>query len=248
MALQEEFETQGNVLFKYRSYIPLAFLLICLGFFYYEKINLLQPNLGSWYWYFAFAVGILGLLIRIYTVGHTPANTSGRNTDGGQLADQLNQTGIYSIVRHPLYLGNFLMWLAVVLLTANIWFTVSFILCYWLYYERIMYAEEAFLRKKFGEVYLKWAADKPAFVPKIKIPNTPLYPFSIKKVMAKEKNGVAALFLLFWIFELVSNFCEWGKFTLQYSFWFWGTVASGILYLILKVIKKYTKILVDEGR
>ena len=33
-------------------------------------------------------------------------NTSGRNTHD-QVADSLNTSGIYSIVRHPLYVGNF---------------------------------------------------------------------------------------------------------------------------------------------
>lgn len=207
-----------------------------------------MPNLGEYYWYICFGVGILGLLVRIYTVGHTPAGTSGRNTDEGQLAEELNQTGIYSIVRHPLYLGNFLMWLAVVLLTVNIWFIVAFAFCYWLYYERIMFAEEAFLRRKFGDSYLKWAADKPAFIPKLQSPSTPKYPFSIRKVLSKEKNGLAAMFLLFWIFELVGSFAEWGQIVFKPTFWFWGTVVSAVLYLVLKTLKYQTKILVEEGR
>jgi protein-S-isoprenylcysteine O-methyltransferase Ste14 len=248
MALIEEMEDQGNALFKYRSYLPLAFLAVGLAVFYYQKSNLAIPDLGPYYWYICFGVGILGLLVRVYTVGHTPAGTSGRNTDGGQLAEELNQTGIYSIVRHPLYLGNFLMWLAVVLLTANTWFIVAFTFCYWLYYERIMFAEEAFLRRKFGETYLNWAADKPAFLPKLQSPTTPKYPFSIRKVLSKEKNGLAAMFLLFWIFELVGSYCEWGTFVFKPTFWFWGTVASSVAYLILKVLKYQTQILEEEGR
>ncbi len=248
MALIEEFEDQGNTLFKYRSYLPLIFLGIGLVVFYYQKTQMAMPPLSQSYWYICFGVGILGLLVRIYTVGHTPAGTSGRNTDEGQLAEELNQTGIYSIVRHPLYLGNFLMWLAVVLLTANTWFIVAFTFCYWLYYERIMFAEEAFLRRKFGDAYLKWAADKPAFIPKVQRPTTPKYPFSIRKVLSKEKNGLAAMFLLFWIFELVGSYADYGQFVFVYTFWFWGTVASAVLYLILKTLKYQTKILAEEGR
>ena len=55
-------------------------------------------------------VSLLGEAIRIFTVGYAPRNTSGRNTITGQIADELNVTGIYSQLRHPLYLGNFLMW------------------------------------------------------------------------------------------------------------------------------------------
>ena len=69
------------------------------------------------------------------------------------------------MVRHPLYLGNFFMWLGVAMLTENTWFSIAFVLFYAFYYERIMYAEESFLRAKFGKTYLDWAAQVPAFIP-----------------------------------------------------------------------------------
>ncbi|WP_277232666.1 isoprenylcysteine carboxylmethyltransferase family protein [Phocaeicola salanitronis] len=125
-----------------------------------------------------------GTFIRIYTVGHTPVHTSGRNT-AGQVADSLNTTGIYSIVRHPLYLGNFLMWFGISLLTCNGGFIIAFILAYWLYYERIMYAEEDFLRRKFGVDYLRWAERTPAFIPNFKLFKPSDLPFSWKKVAKK---------------------------------------------------------------
>jgi protein-S-isoprenylcysteine O-methyltransferase Ste14 len=248
MALQEEFEEQGNFLFKYRTYLPLIVLVGGLIIFYNQKRNYTFQDLGQNYWYLSLAVGLTGLLIRIYTVGHTPENTSGRNTTGGQLADQLNQTGIYSLVRHPLYLGNFLMWLAIALLTANTTYIIGFILAYWLYYERIMYAEEQFLRGKFGKTYTDWAANVPAFIPKLTGFTSPKYPFSIKKVLKKEKNGVAALFGLFWLFEIVGNYAQNGTFEIEHTFWFWGFAISAIAYLILKLIKSNTKILDEEGR
>ncbi|WP_317038972.1 hypothetical protein ACF3NR_05840 [Vaginella massiliensis] len=52
---------------------------------------------------------------------------------------------MYSMVRQPLYLSNFLMWIAPAMLTGNFWFIVAFCLFYWVYYERFMYAEEQFL-------------------------------------------------------------------------------------------------------
>ena len=248
MALQEEFEEQGNFLFKYRTYLPLLVLAGGLVIFFIQKRNYTYNDLGQNYWYFALIVGLIGLIVRIYTVGHTPENTSGRNTTGGQLADQLNQTGIYSLVRHPLYLGNFLMWLAIALLTANNAYIIGFILAYWLYYERIMYAEEQFLRGKFGKTYTDWAANVPAFIPKLNGFVAPKYPFSIKKVLKKEKNGVAALFGLFWLFEIVGKYAESGNIDLEKSFWFWAFAISTLIYVVLKVIKSNTKILDEAGR
>ena len=132
--------TQFNIREGIREVMPFSFDLICL------------------------AVSTLGLLIRIYTVGHTPKNTSGRNTAEGQVADEVNTTGIYSLVRHPLYVGNFFMWLGPAMYAADIWFAISFVMLYWVYYERIMYAEEQFLVGKFGEIYASWAKITPAFI------------------------------------------------------------------------------------
>ncbi len=248
MALIEEMEEQGNLLFRLRSYLPLVFLLGGLGVFYCRIVSGAYGEIGFNYWLAALAVGLIGLAVRVYTVGHTPKNTSGRNTSEGQLADELNQTGIYSVVRHPLYLGNFLMWFAVAMLSADFWFLVAFTLLYWVYYERIMFAEEAFLRRKFGNIYLDWAAVTPAFIPALRAPVKAKYPFSIRKVLKKEKNGVWALFLLFYIFELTAQWAVTGTIHFEKTFWFWGAAGSTILYIVLKLIKKYTTLFDEEGR
>jgi protein-S-isoprenylcysteine O-methyltransferase Ste14 len=248
MALQEEFEQQGNFLFRYRTYLPMVVLVLGLALFFYQNKIGTYCDLGQNYWYLSLAVGLLGLLVRIYAVGHTPAGTSGRNTAEGQVAEQLNQTGIYSLVRHPLYLGNFLMWLAVAMLTANTAYIVGFVLAYWLYYERIMYAEEAFLRNKFGDNYTNWAAKVPAFMPKLGGFVQPKYSFSIKKILKKEKNGIAALFGLFYLFQLVGNYAQTGHWHWLRGFWHNAFAISLLAYLVLKAIKKYTKVLDEEGR
>jgi len=154
MALQEEMEKQGNFLFKYRGYLPLIIVAVGLAVFIEPHLTVIHFFVlkYSTVEFIGLFISLFGLFIRAYAVGHTPANTSGRNTKE-QLADELNTTGIYSMVRHPLYLGNFFMWLGAAVLTKNGWFIVAFILLYWIYYERIMFAEEQFLRRKFGSVY-----------------------------------------------------------------------------------------------
>ena len=207
MALQEEFESQGNYLFKHRGTFPIfiltaGFLVFLQPIIISERFWWTDTIQGKIYAYICLLIALAGLVIRCYAVGHTPANTSGRNTEG-QLADRLNTSGIYSTVRHALYLGNFFMWLGPAMLTANLWFTVAFIFIYWVYYERIMFAEEQFLRKKFGEVYINWAAKTPAFIPSFKNFIKPELPFSWKKILKKEKNGLVAVFLIFLLFYSV---------------------------------------------
>lgn len=247
-------EKEGNWLFRYRSYLPIVMLGAGVLVFYAvlrEKKGLFFMMQTHWqaYEYVCLAVSLLGVAVRIYTVGHTPANTSGRNTQG-QLADQLNTTGIYSMVRHPLYLGNFLMYLGIAMLVCDCGFVCIFVLAYWLYYERIMYCEEQFLQRKFGGVYTEWASRTPAFIPGFSRFKKPAYPFSWKKVLKKEKNGVFALFLIFTLFDGVASYClnVCGSCVNVNPPLLSLTVVSGISYLVLKIIKKHTSLLDETGR
>ena len=250
MALQEEMESQGNYLFKHRGTFPI--IILVLGFVVFLQTEMQrtpvaadQTDYQNIYMYSCLLVALFGLYIRIYTVGHTPANTSGRNTEG-QLADVLNTSGIYSTVRHPLYVGNFFMWLGVAMLTANAWFIIAFIFIYWVYYERIMFAEEQFLRKKFGTIYTNWASRTPAFIPSFGQFLKPNLPFSWKKVLKKEKNGLAAVFMLFFFFYAAGQYVKDEK--IDNVFWIYGCIGSIVLYLILKYLKKYTKVFEEDGR
>ena len=167
MALIHSFEKSGNILFKYRGQIPLILFIIALPVIYFTNYTIISDSLNSILTIVAISLSILGFLIRAISIGTTPKGTSGRNTKN-QVAESLNETGIYSTVRHPLYLGNYFMWIGIVLFTYNFYFIVIVSLAFWLYYERIMFAEERFLEKKFGQKYLKWSLTVPAFIPSFK--------------------------------------------------------------------------------
>lgn len=250
MALLEEFEKRGNWLFRYRGILPVVIFLAGLWLYLQTRLHpesyfLHGTRLDTWFPYFCFAVSLLGLFIRIYTMGRTPKNTSGGNVKK-QVAARLNTTGSYSLVRHPLYVGNFFLWLGPTLLTGHLWFILIFCLVYWLYYERIMFAEEQFLRKKFGEPYLEWAAHVPAFVPHFKGFQKPDLPFSWKKVLKKEKNVIAAYFLVFTIFD-VSGELIVNERNFNY-FFAGGFFLSALSYLVIKLLKTRTRLLDDPGR
>ena len=92
------------------------------------------------------------------------------------------------------------MWMGTVLFTGVIWFFVLFVFIFWLYYERIIYAEEVFLREKFGNNYLNWAEKTPIFIPNNLSYDHPIMTFDWKKIIIKEKTGLFMLFLVFfWV-------------------------------------------------
>jgi protein-S-isoprenylcysteine O-methyltransferase Ste14 len=249
LALQESIEKEGNFLFRYRSFLPLVIIVAGVAVFYFDVHQGAHTSDKQYEWVMLLSllVSLFGLFIRIMAVGHTPANTSGRNTKE-QLADEVNTTGIYSTVRHPLYLGNFFMWLGTAILIANWWFVVVFVLAYWIYYERIMYAEEQFLRRKFGVVYTNWASHTPTFIPSFRHFCKSSYPFSVKKILKKEKNGVLAIFVLLLLFQTIRLSLLYSQFTLKYNWVFWTFVASAFVYILLKVLKKHSTVLDETGR
>ncbi len=245
MALVHEFERSGNWLFKRRSWLPVFLVVTGIFVMYIGNRQAILFDMRDELIFLG--VSLLGEMIRIFTVGFAPKNTSGRNTSAGQIADVLNVTGIYSIVRHPLYVGNFFMWLGPVLFIRSTWFTIVFILIYWLYYERIMFAEEQFLRKKFGDVYDKWSEKVGSFIPlSFNYLPTKLH-FSVRNVLKREYNSFVNIFVIFILLDLVRNYFLSGRFYLT-GMWIYLGVPAGIIWLIVRSIHKYTRWLEVQGR
>lgn len=245
MALVHELESSGNWLFRRRSWLPLFLVVSGLIMMYLGNRQAIIFDLRDEMIFLG--ISVLGELVRIFTVGFAPRNTSGRNTAAGQIADELNTTGFYSIIRHPLYLGNFLMWLGPVIFIRSAWFAVVFLLVYWLYYERIMFAEEQFLRRKFGDAYDSWPAKVSAFLPfQFKwIP--PKLGFSFRNVLKREYNSFVNIFLIFSILDLFRNYYLTGRIFMT-RIWLLLLIGAAVIWLIIRSIHKYTRWLEVEGR
>ena len=247
MPLREELEASGNWLFIRRSWLPIILYPFAIAVIYFY-LDAAYPEITNIYWcIFCLVISLSGLLIRALTIGFTPSGTSGRNTTGGQIAEVLNQTGIYSTVRHPLYLGNFLMWFGLFLYVSIWWFVAICSLLYWLYYERIMIAEEEFLRKKYGNTYELWASKTPAFIPDFSLWRASGLCFSLKTVLKREYNGLLAVAITFALFNIAAHFFYNQTFRID-SFWHVTLFISFVIFVTLRTLKKTTRMLEVEGR
>ena len=130
MKLHEIMAHHGQEIFRLRSYIPLLFIAPLI--FAFNEAAHMESLMGDAFedlWVlFSFIISIAGLAIRWFTVGFVPAGTSGRNTTD-QRAERLNTTGLYSIVRNPLYLGNYIILLGVLLSFRRSAFVKSLVAC-----------------------------------------------------------------------------------------------------------------------
>jgi protein-S-isoprenylcysteine O-methyltransferase Ste14 len=189
MSTQNQLEKLGNQFFKYRGQIPVLFFLV--AFILMHFFTMYQNWLNPYYTITAVGLVVLGHIIRALAVGKRAAHTSGRNRDE-QVAEALNSTGIYSMVRHPLYLGNITTYIGWAVFTGIDWLVPVFLILFVAYYRLIIYAEEQFLTRKFGQDYLDWRKQTPLLLPAFWKYKANPQPFSIKVVLENEYSGWAA--------------------------------------------------------
>jgi protein-S-isoprenylcysteine O-methyltransferase Ste14 len=248
MRLARRLEHDGGFLFRWRSFLPLLLIPVALAAI--ARGSPLEGHIGErGYHLWAYGCMLLsftGLAIRWATVAFVPAHTSGRNTRS-QRADALNRTGLYSVTRNPLYLGNFLAILGIAMSIGVWWFAVIVCLSYWLYIERIIMTEEAFLADKHGAVYASWVAETPVFIPRLRNWTPPAERGSLKTLLRREFNGVLAVGAAFIAFEAISDL-GFGKEPLTTWMWEDGVwvallLGSAFVFCVLRTFKKHTNIL-----
>jgi protein-S-isoprenylcysteine O-methyltransferase Ste14 len=243
MLLSQKIGSSGDVLFRWRSYVILLFLpLLVLALSRGEPVEQVAgTTVEAVYAAFCLLLVAGGLLLRAFTVGFVPARTSGRNTKG-QAAQVLNTT------RNPLYLANCAVYLGVVLFAQSLMLALAFALFLVIYYERIIMAEEAFLVERFGEDYLRWAAEVPVFLPRLRGWRKPALPFSLRSVLRREYPGwLAAAFALFAVETGGDLFGRTGEPPVEPG-WALGLLLIATLCLALRVLKKRTRLLDSPGR
>ncbi len=128
----------GRIFFKYRSYIPVPFVLMML--------ILMRPTLISII--LGFIIALSGELIRIWAVSFAGSET---RTTSGVGGTYLVTQGPYLIVRNPLYIGNILLYVGIGIMSYALFpYLQIFAFLFFLFqYYCIILAEEDYLQNKF---------------------------------------------------------------------------------------------------
>jgi steroid 5-alpha reductase family enzyme len=127
-----------------RQGLGLLLVLVCALF----------PVIGEERLWAGFAIAVFGQLFRIYAAGFIHKNR------------ELATTGAYSLVRHPLYLGNFLIMLGFAIACGN-WIVIAIAVAFFLfYYPAAIRYEDSKLEGIFGEAWRAWSQGVPAMFPR----------------------------------------------------------------------------------
>lgn len=157
----------GNFFFKYRNQL---FIFLYALLLVPSPELLTESTFGSGYWKIALWVGLfittLGVVIRGLTIGLTFIERGGKELKIH--ADALITRGLFTHCRNPLYVGNNLMLLGLGILSNSLIYVLVVVPVFLFIYQCIIYAEEDFLTKKFGQSYIDYCSRTNRWLPNLK--------------------------------------------------------------------------------
>jgi protein-S-isoprenylcysteine O-methyltransferase Ste14 len=240
MTLLEHFVRSGDHLFRWRSQLPLVLLPLFIAGLADASLPLdVSPAVRSWQ-VFSVVLALGGLLVRVMAIGTAPEGTSERSTTAPR-ASMLRTTGLYSLVRHPLYVGNVLTAVGLACFTTRWYVPVIVFLAGVLYHERICAREEAFLEDRFGDEFRTWAARVPAMWPRFSAYQPSASPFIWRRVLGREFHGLMVIGSVVFVLELVRLFLATGDLRLD-PFWTPFFAATAVVFVVCSALKKGTSV------
>lgn len=148
------------------SFVLLIVLTVATGFFipFFSGRKITQVNLSDFFNYTGLLLFHLGMLVRFVAVRTLKRQFSLYVTI--QENHQLITTGIYSQIRHPIYLGGLLTLAGFVLLFPTL-LGFLFIFFYFMLLGHRMVQEEKLMLKHFGSVYEEYISKSYRLIPHI---------------------------------------------------------------------------------
>jgi protein-S-isoprenylcysteine O-methyltransferase Ste14 len=143
-------ERTGAWAFSQRSWTPVPLALI-LVFVRWKWVR------NPWLFATGVVVVVAGLGIRYWAVSHIGTISRTRAARYGPLMT----AGPFALVRNPLYVGNFLIWIGFVLCSGLLWMLPVAWAIFALQYSAIVRFEEAALIRHFDESYEAYARQVP---------------------------------------------------------------------------------------
>lgn len=156
-------------------------------------------------------LALLGLGIRFWAnayVGHVKVNFTQRRPGEARIG-RLVTAGPYAYVRHPLYLGSFLIGAGFCVIAGNPWLALTALVFFLTIYRQKMAQEEALLRDELGTAYLQYQAAVPRWLPTGRRYSSPDEGWNWRGILAsKEWKTAIWVIVLFNVFYLREEFFQ----------------------------------------
>jgi protein-S-isoprenylcysteine O-methyltransferase Ste14 len=141
-----------------------------------------------------------GELLRLWAVHHIGVISRTRSERLGPLID----TGPFSVVRNPLYVGNILLWVGFTVSARLLWLLPIVVLLLAFEYHAIVRWEEQLLAGRLGTAYVDYTRRVPRWIPALRAPSAPpdAARFSWRDTLFSERGtliAIAAGYLLLWV-------------------------------------------------
>jgi protein-S-isoprenylcysteine O-methyltransferase Ste14 len=179
----------GKFFFKYRDGL---FPAIYIGLLLFIRPALFLGDAQSDRYVCVAGVLILlvGQIFRIIVIGFAYIERGGR--EGKVFAESLVKTGFFAHVRNPMYVGNYLIVVGLVMLYGAVEAYLYILPFFLLVYYSIVLNEEDYLKDKFGQEYEDYAAKVNRFIPDFRGIRKSLetYKFNWLKVLRKEHGSI----------------------------------------------------------
>ena len=113
----------------------------------------------------------------------------------------------------------------------------SAVLLFILFFERVIFVEEDFLRERFAQAFKDWAEKTPMMIPSFKNRQRTALPFSLKTVLKREHSTFFLVIGAFTCMKVFGDFCYTGKWQIG---WFYRVLFCFglVVYIVLLILKK----------
>ncbi len=157
-----------------RRYSVFLSLLICYEVFtlflyliYPEGLSWATISLSLWLRWFGVSLGVLALLLFLWVHRHLGLNFSMKL----RIVDQQKfiTTGPYQRIRHPMYTAFYMLHIATLLMLANWFIGVTWLVGLTMIIISRVRREEEMLVKRFGQQYINYQKNTGRFIPSINL-------------------------------------------------------------------------------
>ena len=185
----------SRILFKYRSYTPIPFVIIMLIFHNASLTSILTGLL----------IALIGEGFRFWGVSYAGSETRRTNEVGGSY---LVISGPFAHLRNPLYLGNILIYTGIGIMSMALFPFLQIVafLFFYFQYRVIIIGEEEYLHKTYGKQFEEFKQNVPRLIPRItpyKAENVKQPPLDLKAGLRSERRTLQALTIISFLIVII---------------------------------------------